>query len=114
MKITTLIIDISTDVSEWSAYITQHYKLDKFFKHKIVSEDVHCRKPDIKIHNIALERAQKRAEESLFVDDSINNITAAKGLGIKTVLFNRFKEEYVGKKVDSFEELDGYIRENFI
>ena len=43
---------LSTDVSEWSKYITKFYGLDKYFKHKIVSGDVHCRKPDPLIYNI--------------------------------------------------------------
>lgn len=97
---------LSTDVSEWSAYITEYYKLDKYFKHKIVSGNVHCRKPDPRIYEITLEQVQKEAEECLFVDDSINNIEAAKDLGINVVLFNRFQESYVGDKVENFEELD--------
>lgn len=97
---------LSTDVSEWSRYITKYYELDKYFKYKIVSGDVHCRKPDRKIYEIALARADKTAEECIFIDDSIANINSAKEMGIHTVLFNRFGEDYSGDQVKTFEELD--------
>ncbi len=45
---------LSNDVSEWSAYITEYYQLNPFFKHKIVSGDVKCRKPDKKIYELTL------------------------------------------------------------
>ena len=97
---------LSTDVSEWSRYITKYYELDKYFKYKIVSGDVHCRKPDRKIYEIALARADKTAEECIFIDDSIANINSAKEMDIHTVLFNRFGEDYSGDQVKTFEELD--------
>ena len=97
---------LSTDVSEWSAYITQHYQLDKYFKHKIVSGDVHCRKPDKKIYEITLQKIQKQTKECLFIDDSINNIVSAREMGINSILFNRYNEQYDNEQVTSFEELD--------
>lgn len=66
-KITTIIFDmygvileeskgnfilLSNDVSEWSSYITEYYQLNKYFKHKIVSGDVKCRKPEKKIYEL--------------------------------------------------------------
>ena len=96
---------LSTDVSEWSRYIAKYYELDKYFKYKIVSGDVHCRKPDRKIYEIALARTGKTAEECIFIDDSIANINSAKEMGIHTVLFNRFGEDYSGDQVKTFEEL---------
>lgn len=104
---------LSTDVSEWSKYITHYYKLDKYFKHKVVSGDVGCRKPDRRIYEITLEVAGKNSEECLFVDDNINNITAAKNMGMDTILFNRYNEEYEGEKVYSFEELSEVISDIF-
>ena len=96
---------LSTDVSEWSKYITKYYDIDKYFKCKIVSGDVHCRKPDPKIYNIMLKQTQAKANECLFIDDNINNILSAKKLGINSVMFNRYNEKYIGEKVNSFEEL---------
>ena len=97
---------LSTDVSEWSKYITKFYGLDKYFKHKIVSGDVHCRKPDPRIYNITLKEIQVETNECLFIDDNISNILAAQKIGIDSILFNRYNEQYTGEKVHSFEELD--------
>ncbi len=96
---------LSTNVSEWNEYIMKHYSLDKYFKDKIVSGNVGIRKPDPKIYELTLNKIGKSAEECLFIDDSIPNITAAKELGINSVLFNRFSENYTGEQVYSFEEL---------
>ena len=71
---------LSTDVSEWSAYITKYYGLDKYFKHKIISGDVYCRKPDKRIYEITLNKAHKNASECLFIDDNLTNILSAKDI----------------------------------
>ncbi len=101
---------LSTDVSEWSAYITKYYGLDKYFKHKIVSGDVHCRKPDPQIYELTLQQANKKANECLFIDDSISNISAAKEMGIESILFDRYDKENYDKKVLSFQELDMLLK----
>ncbi len=96
---------LSNDVSEWSAYITELHGLDKYFKHKIVSGDVKCRKPDRRIYELALERIGKKPEECLFIDNTAKNLLVAQELGIVPVLFNRDGEEYTGIIVNTFEEL---------
>lgn len=102
---------LSNDVSEWSAYITEHHGLDKYFLHKIVSGDVKCRKPERKIYELALERIGKKPEECLFIDNTVKNLLVAQELGIVPVLFDRDKEEYAGVKVNTFEELAQVIEE---
>ena len=96
---------LSNDVSEWSAYITEYHGLDKYFKHKIVSGDVKCRKPEKRIYEIALEKIGKKPEECLFVDNTGKNLMVAQEIGIMTVMFDRDKEAYTGTKVTTFEEL---------
>lgn len=97
---------LSNDVSEWSAYLTSYYKLDQYFKAKIVSADVKCRKPEKEIYEIALKQIGREAQECLFVDNTVKNLTAAAELGIVPVLFNRDREEYGGLTVNSFDELE--------
>ena len=96
---------LSNDVSEWSAYITEYHGLDKYFRHKIVSGDVKCRKPDKRIYEITLEQIGKKPEECLFIDNTGKNLTVAQEMGIMTVMFDRDKEAYTGTKVTTFEEL---------
>ena len=96
---------LSNDVSEWSAYITEHYGLDRYFSRKIVSGDVKCRKPDREIFEAALSETGTRPEECCFVDNSVKNLLTAAELGIEPILFNRDHEDYSGRVVNSFPEL---------
>ena len=96
---------LSNDVSEWSAYITEHYGLDRYFSHKIVSGDVKCRKPDREIFEAALSETGRKPEECCFVDNSVKNLLTAAELGIEPILFNRDHEDYSGRLVNSFPEL---------
>lgn len=100
---------LSNDVSEWSAYITEYYKLDKYFKYKIVSGDVKCRKPEKKIYEIALDTINKSPDECSFIDNSVKNLQTAFELGIYPILFNRDKEEYTGTIINSFLELENIL-----
>lgn len=101
---------LSTDVSEWSRYITEYYKLDKYFKHKIVSGDVHLRKPDRTIYELTLERIGRKPEECLFIDDSVTNLQQASEMGINTIFFNRFdncNKSFVSVK--SFDNINQFL-----
>lgn len=96
---------LSNDVSEWSSYITEYYQLDKYFKHKIVSGDVKCRKPEKKIYELTLEKIKKCSAECLFIDNSVKNLDVASKMGIQPILFNRDYEKYAGTIINSFPEL---------
>ena len=100
---------MSNDVSEWSAYITEFYNLNKYFREKIVSGDIKCRKPDIRIFNYALEQSKSIPQECIFIDNSVENLAMAESLGIIPVLFNRDNVAYEGLTVNSFEELEQLI-----
>jgi len=100
---------LSNDVSDWSKYITGFYKLNKYLPTKIVSADVHCRKPDKKIYEIALSLLEVPAEECIFIDNSVANLQVAADLGMDVILFNRDGETYNGKTVYSFDELTGLL-----
>ena len=96
---------LSNDVSDWSKHITQFHNLNKYLPIKIVSADVHCRKPEAKIYEFALERLRIPANNCIFIDNSIENLKTASKFGIDTILFNRDNEVYDGKTVYSFDEL---------
>ncbi len=101
---------LSNDVSQWSTYITEYHQLNEYFKDKIVSADVGCRKPQKEIYELALKRIGKRAEECCFIDNSVSNLNVAAELGILPVLFNRDQEEYNGIVVNTFEELAEFLK----
>lgn len=73
-------------LTNWSAE-TFPIALDRFeflqwFEGIIVSGAEKTRKPFAEIYQLALDRFQMQAEESLFIDDNLRNIEGAKALGI--------------------------------
>jgi epoxide hydrolase-like predicted phosphatase len=60
--------------------------LDHFDSVTISSEEG-VMKPDVRIYQIALARAGARAEEAIFVDDVLENVQAARRLGMEGVHF---------------------------
>lgn len=97
---------LSNDVLEWSEFLTDYYHMNQYFKEKIVSGEVHMRKPDKEIFLHTLERLKAKPGECIFVDNSVKNLLAAEKIGIHTILFNRDVEEYDGKVVNNFKELE--------
>lgn len=70
------------------------------FDQIIVSSDVGLIKPDHQIFELALNKLDITAEETVFIDDAERNITAAKELGITSLLF-----ENSTKLKNDFEKL---------
>lgn len=58
------------------------------------------RKPEKEIYEITLRRLNTRPEETLFIDDRIENIRGAESLGIYTILFKDSK--HLREKLASF------------
>jgi glucose-1-phosphatase len=57
-----------------------------FFRKAYYSHEIHLRKPNADIFEFVAKDAGINVEESLFIDDSHNNIKTARGLGFKTHL----------------------------
>jgi glucose-1-phosphatase len=62
---------------------TGQSSLDDFFTKAWYSNRVGLRKPNANIYQFVLQDGSLRAEETLFIDDSVQNITAAENLGIQ-------------------------------
>lgn len=59
------------------------------FDHLVVSADVGMVKPDAEIFELLIERTGLEPARALFIDDSADNIAAAKRIGFDTVLFKQ-------------------------
>ena len=70
-------------------------ELDIFFKKSYYSHLIKMRKPYPATYNFVLNDSSLIAKETLFIDDSINNIEAAKKLGILT--YHLLPEERIEK-----------------
>ena len=78
---------LSNGVPEVMERVRAQRDLAAFFDVVIVSYEVGYTKPDPRIYELCLSRLGAAAAESLFVDDRIPNIEAARALGISTVVF---------------------------
>lgn len=54
----------------------------KYFDEVIISSYEKCEKPDMQIYEIALKKIGKKPEQCIFIDDKVENVEAAKSLGI--------------------------------
>ncbi len=96
---------LSNDVSEWSDYLTDRHKLNKYFAAKYISGNIGICKPDEAFFKYVLDDLKCEPNNCLFIDNSVKNLNAASSFGIKTILFNRDGVEYDGISVNSFYEL---------
>ena len=68
-------------------YIESHFPIVKSFSHTILSYKIGNVKPDKEAYEKLLSITGYQAEEHLFIDDRIENISAASELGIEVILF---------------------------
>ena len=78
----------------FSVYMQKKFNRDLFsdlFEKAYFSHKVKMRKPDAEIFRHVLKEQNLRKEETLFIDDSIQHIEAAKKLGINTLFLEKGK-----------------------
>ena len=73
--------------SHWTYIKKMNWNIWDLFDEFILSHEVHLTKPDIKIFEIAIQKAGCKPEEIVFIDDGFNNIRAALELGIIGIRF---------------------------
>lgn len=78
-------------LTNWSAQTfpiaKKRFEFLKQFEGIVVSGEENTRKPFSKIYNITLERYALSPETCLFIDDSLDNVNAAKSLNINALHF---------------------------
>lgn len=77
---------ISNAWSDMRDYLVRK-KIDDTFDTLTISAEVGIAKPEAKIYHLALEQAQVKANEAVFVDDMPANIEACQQVGMKGILF---------------------------
>jgi len=85
-------ISILSDQWEISkrALITKNFY--QVFRPVIVSCDVGLRKPDQRIYRLMLKRLKIKPEKSVFIDNQEWNLTPARKIGMKIILFKNNKQ----------------------
>ena len=76
-------------LSNWSAEtfagMTDDYPFLKLFDGLLISGEDNLMKPDVAIYELAISRFNLIPQETVFIDDKLENIEAAKKLNLKTI-----------------------------
>ena len=72
--------------------IEKRYLFPSLVNGAVYSFDVGVRKPEKEIYEIAMQRANTKPQECLFIDDLLENIQAAKQIGIEGIHFRSSKQ----------------------
>ena len=81
--------------------VFKHAALFPFFSSFVISSVIGAAKPNEKMYRKALEELDVPAQNSVFVDDNLNNCYGAMKLGIHVVLLCRERPRYLMNKVKS-------------
>ena len=73
----------------------QQFNIADAFHFTLTSAEVGLMKPDARIYQLALQRANAAPAQTLFIDDSERNIIAARKLGMQTIHFVDPKAVYL-------------------
>jgi len=82
----TAIISNATDVLRQR--LEHDYPIADAFDLIVVSAEEGTMKPDAVIYQLALERLGRSANETVFIDDSLDNVLAARDLGLHAIHFS--------------------------
>jgi putative hydrolase of the HAD superfamily len=77
---------VSNEGRELTTYRVQQFKLGSFIDFFISSCFVHYRKPDEDMYRIALDMAQVRPEEVVYIDDRAMFVEVARSLGLEGII----------------------------
>ncbi|MGI6011327.1 MAG: HAD family hydrolase [Ruminococcus sp.] len=88
---------LSNASDEFYIYFPKSYDMT-MFEEIIVSADLHLIKPDERIYRYLLEHCSLCPQETLFIDDRLENVEGARRTGIQAVVFQnnfeKIKEQY--------------------
>jgi len=70
-------------------YTEKNYDFFRLFDGKVISYEVGKLKPQAGIYEVFMEKYALKPEECLFIDDSLENVEAARNLGMKGVHFRQ-------------------------
>jgi putative hydrolase of the HAD superfamily len=82
---------VSNEGRELTVYRVQQFKLGTFIDFFVSSCFVHYRKPDADMYRIALDIAQVRPEQVVYIDDRAMFVEVAQGLGIRGIIHKGYE-----------------------
>ena len=76
---------LTNNVAEWGDHWRATFPVDELFEIVVDSSDVRMRKPNPDIYLLTCERLGVAPTASVFLDDNVDNVAAARALGMETV-----------------------------
>lgn len=77
--------------------------LNRFFDGQIISAEEKVCKPDEKIYNLLLDKYDLVAEESIFLDDKLENIEGANSVNINGIVYDHTNHEQMLSELDKYD-----------
>ncbi len=99
---------LSNDIAEWSAHLRKSRGLDRLFQAAVISGEAGVRKPAPEIYRILLDRLGAKGADCAFVDDRIQNLSAAAALGIIPIWLAKninVPDETIPYRIENLSEL---------
>jgi len=78
---------LSNDSKDMALLKRKKYNFDELFDDVIFSCDLGIKKPDVEMYRIASNRLTTLPEQAIFIDDRLENIEAAKAIGMYSIIF---------------------------
>ena len=91
---------VSNEGRELTVYRVQQFKLEEVIDFFVSSCFVHYRKPDADMYRVALDIAQVRPEQVVYIDDRAMFVEVAQGLGIRSIIHKDY--ETTRKTLETF------------
>ena len=82
----------NTNAIHSKVWQTKYADTLKYFERIFSSHEIGERKPDAKTFQIVLDYLQTAPQQTVFLDDNIDNIKGAERLGIKTIMVKSFAQ----------------------
>ncbi len=82
---------VSNEGRELTVYRVQQFKLGTFIDFFVSSCFIHYRKPDADMYRIALDIAQVRPEQVVYIDDRAMFVEVAQGLGLRGIIHRGYE-----------------------
>ncbi len=83
---------LSNQIEDWLNQVIEEHGLRQVFDVIVTSYDSRLAKPDIAIFKETVEKLGVKPEECVYIDDMEKNISPAKALGMKAILFKDIKQ----------------------
>jgi putative hydrolase of the HAD superfamily len=83
---------LSNAFSNLRKLLTERWRIGDAFDHLIISAEVGVIKPDPRIYHLALDRMGIAPAEAVFTDDVIENVEAARALGMHAIHYQNAQQ----------------------